>query len=181
MNSTTVRETTDLEALVEARTAELRESRERLSLILSTVQTGILLIDERTHVISDLNPAAAKMIGRPREEIVGSVCHCFICPAEQGRCPITDLGQTLDNSERVVLSRQGSRVPILKTVVRAMLGGRPHLIESLVFDISDLKRAQVSIQKAGNSTCWPSTAATTASGTGTCGPTSNSSRLSGRA
>ena len=147
MNGTARRETTDLEALVQARTAELRESRERLSLIFNTVQAGILLIDEQTHIISDLNPAAAKMIGRPREEIVGSVCHCFICPAERGRCPITDLGQTLDNSERVILSRQGVRVPILKTVVRAMLGGRPHLIESLV-DISDLKRAQESIQKS---------------------------------
>ena len=141
MNGTAVRETTDLEALVQARTAELQESRERLSLILNTVPTGILLIDERTHIVSDMNPAAAKMIGKSRDEIVGSVCHCFICPAERGRCPVTDLGQTLDNSEQVVLSSQGVRVPVLKTVARAMVGGRPHLVESLV-DISDFKRAE---------------------------------------
>jgi PAS domain S-box-containing protein len=140
-------ETTDLEALVRARTAELCESRERLALILNTVQTGILVVDERTHVVSDANRAAAKMIGRPSEEIVGRVCHGFICPAESGRCPITELGQTLDNSERVVLSADGAGVPILKTVVRAMVDGRPHLIESLV-DISDLRRAQESIEKS---------------------------------
>ena len=147
MNTATVPETTDLEALVRARTAELRESRERLSLILNTVPAGILLIDERTHVICDLNPAAAKMIGRPPDEITGRVCHCYICPAEEGRCPVTDLGQTLDNSEQVILSSQGVSLPILKTVARAMVGGRPHLIESLV-DISELKRAQESIQKS---------------------------------
>jgi PAS domain S-box-containing protein len=136
-----VPETTDLEALVRARTAELRESRERLSVILNAVPAGILLIDERTHVVCDINPAAAKMIGRPHDEIVGRVCHCFICPAEQGCCPVTDLGKTLHNSERTVLSSQGGGLPILKTVARAMVGGRPHLVESLV-DISELKRAE---------------------------------------
>jgi PAS domain S-box-containing protein len=141
MNGTAVLETTDLEALVQARTAELQESRERLSLILNSVPAGILLIDEQTHIVCDVNPAAAKMIGRLPGEIVGRVCYCLICPAERGRCPITDLGQTLDNSEQVVLSSQGARVPVLKTVARAMVGGRPHLVESLV-DISDLKRAE---------------------------------------
>lgn len=138
---------TDLEALVQGRTAELRESQERLSLLLNTVQAGILVIDEGTHVISDVNPAAARMIGRPRDEIIGSVCHCFICPAEKGRCPITDLGQKLDNSERALLSAQGTSLPILKTVVRVTVGARPQLVESLV-DISELKRAQAKIQKS---------------------------------
>ena len=137
----------DLEGLAQARTAELRESQQRLALIFNTVQAGIVVIDAETHVISDINPAAAKMVGLARHEIVGSVCHRFICPAEQGRCPITDLGQKLDNSERRLLSVGGCPVPILKTVVRATLGDRPQLIESLV-DISDLKLAQQSIQKS---------------------------------
>jgi PAS domain-containing protein len=73
MNGTTVRENTDLQALVQARTAELRESRERLSPIPNTAPAGIPLIDEQTHVISDLHPAAAKMIGRSHDQIVESV------------------------------------------------------------------------------------------------------------
>jgi PAS domain-containing protein len=84
----------DLKALMEARIAELSQSQHRLSLIPDTVQAGFLVIDAETHVISEVNPAAAKMIGRLPAEIVGRVCHRFICPAEKGHCPITDLGQT---------------------------------------------------------------------------------------
>jgi PAS domain S-box-containing protein len=130
-------------SLPQARSVGPQESQQWLSLIFNTVQAGIIVIDEETHTISDMNPAAARMAGRARDEIIGNVCHSVICPAEKGRCPISNLGQVLDNSERVLLAANGSRVPILKTVVRATIGGRAQLVESLV-DISDVKRAQQS-------------------------------------
>ena len=43
---------------------------------------------------------AARLIGAPRDEILGKICHKFICPAEEGLCPITDLGQAVDNTEQ---------------------------------------------------------------------------------
>lgn len=70
----------------------LKEDEERLRTILDHLQAGIVVIDEETHEIVDVNPMAAKMIGLPKEEIIGRVCHKFICPAEVGKCPITDLG-----------------------------------------------------------------------------------------
>jgi len=38
-------------------------------------------------------PVALELTGAPREKMVGAVCPQFVCPAEQGRCPVTDLGQ----------------------------------------------------------------------------------------
>jgi diguanylate cyclase (GGDEF)-like protein/PAS domain S-box-containing protein len=96
--------------------AELRQANEaltenggKLSTIWESVQTGIVIIDPENHVIVDVNPAAACMIGKSKEHIIGSVCHKHICPAEVGRCPITDLGETVNHSERVLLAAGDDR------------------------------------------------------------------------
>ncbi len=65
----------------------LREAETRLKTILNTVQAGILLIDAETHVIVDANDVALRMIGDPRERIVGSLCHKYLCPDKEGSVP----------------------------------------------------------------------------------------------
>ncbi len=108
--------------------------------VFQKIQTGIVIIDTGSHRILEVNPIAAHLIGLPREKIVGEICHRFVCPAEIGKCPITDLGQDVDNSERVLINSAGDKVPILKTVARVDAGEKQYLIESFV-DISDRKRA----------------------------------------
>ncbi|MDH5390988.1 MAG: PAS domain S-box protein, partial [Candidatus Bathyarchaeota archaeon] len=81
------------------------------------------------------------------EHVIGKVCHTFICPAEKGKCPITDLGQTVDKSERVLLRADGQKIPILKTVTTIIWGGRKYLIESLI-DITELKKTEKTLQKS---------------------------------
>ncbi|MDI9634123.1 MAG: PAS domain-containing protein [Methanolinea sp.] len=115
--------------------------RGELQALFGKIPAGIVIIDPGTHAILEVNPAAASLVGRERDEIVGNVCHRFICPAERGRCPITDLGQEIDNSEKVLLASDGRQVPIQKTVVRARIGGREVLVESFI-DITDRKNAE---------------------------------------
>ena len=119
----------------------LRESEVRLKTILDTIQAGIVVIDPRTRVIVGVNAAAGKMFGAPREQILGRMCHKYICPAEQDECPVTDLGQNFDTAEGVLLTATGKRVPILKTVGSVTLAGREHLLESFL-DIAERKRAE---------------------------------------
>ena len=59
-----------------------------LKAVLDAVQTGIVVIDAETREIVDANPAALQMISAPREKVAGSICHRFICPAEEGQCPV---------------------------------------------------------------------------------------------
>ena len=125
----------------------LAEKEERLRAVLDSVQAGIVTIDAESHRIIDVNPVAAKMIGLPKQQIIGHVCHKFICPAEQGKCPITDLGRTIDNSERVLVKANGKSVLVLKTVASATLDGRELLIESFL-DISPRKQAEEALRKA---------------------------------
>jgi len=124
----------------------LRESESRLRIILESVQTGIVMIDYETHQILDANPIAVKMIGDPKEQIIGSVCHKYICPAEKGQCPITDLGQSVDHSERLLLTAGGEKCPIVKTVVPVIIEGQKRLVESYM-DITELKRMEEALRQ----------------------------------
>ncbi len=118
---------------------KLVENQSRLATMFDSVPAGILIIDPEKHQIVDVNPAAAKLFGAPKETIIGASCHRFICPAEVGKCPITDQGQFLDNSERILLTADGVPVPIIKTVTTILINGKLHLIEFFM-DISKQKR-----------------------------------------
>ena len=132
--------------LTERRQAEnaIHESQARLRAVFEGVETGIFLIDPAEHRIVDANPVALHLVGAPMEKVAGAVCHRFVCPAEKGRCPVTDLGQTVDNSERVLLTVAGEKRAIIKTVRPVEMGGRPYLLESFL-DITDRKRAEQSL------------------------------------
>lgn len=119
----------------------LRESETRTRTILEAISTGIMIIDPETHTIVDVNAEAIRLIGEPKENIVSSVCHQFICPAEIDKCPVTDLRQLIDNSERILIGKEGIRIPILKSVKQINWGGRMLLLENFT-DITEHKRAE---------------------------------------
>jgi PAS domain S-box-containing protein len=123
----------------------LKESETYLKTIFNSTQIGLLIIDPVTHSIYDVNPAALKLIGRTKNELIGTICHQFICPAERGKCPITDLGQKNDNSERIFLRADGGRIPILKTVIPIVIQDHSYLLESFV-DITKRKLMESEIR-----------------------------------
>lgn len=137
-----------LRMMKETKQAEkmLRASEERLKAILDTIHAGIVLVDIETHGIIDVNTSAAKMIGLPKEQIIGNICHKFICPAEKGKCPITDLHQKVDNSERVLLTKEGRSKPVLKTVAIVTLNGKECMLESFV-DLTKQKQAEQALKE----------------------------------
>jgi PAS domain S-box-containing protein len=122
-----------------------QESQQYLATILATVQVGIIVIDAESHTIVEANPKALEVIGARREEILGSICHQYICPAEVGKCPITDLNLCIDCSDRQVITAKGDSISVVKTVAKITVGGRLHLVESFL-DISDRKRAEEALR-----------------------------------
>ncbi|MGD8769660.1 MAG: response regulator [Desulfobacterales bacterium] len=123
------------------------ESEERLKIILNSIQAGVLLIDAETHTIIDANHAAAKILDAPKEKIIGRVCHQYICPVSNGTCPITDLGQKMDDSEVVFHKTNGREVSILKTVIPILIEDKDCLLCSFV-DISEKKKLESQLRQA---------------------------------
>jgi len=157
-----------LESTVEERTAELtdtnqqlqteiaergraeealRGSEQRLQDILNSILAGIFIVDPETHLILDINESAARHVGLPKSEIVGKLCHQFVCPAECGKCPVTDLKQTVDQSERVLLKSDGTSIPIIKSVTEEIFQGHTCLIESFV-DITQQKQVKDNLKES---------------------------------
>ena len=129
----------ELEQKVRERTAQLEEANEHLHTVLNNILAGVMLVDAATHAIVNINPAGLQMIGYARDEVIGKKCFQFLCPTAEGNCPITDKGQQFDNAERVLITKTGQEVPILKTVSWTLLDNRPHLIETFV-DMSEQKK-----------------------------------------
>ena len=108
----------------------------RLLLILDTLLLGVIIIEPSEHRIVYVNSEAARMIDRPPSEMINRVCHDYICPFARGKCPITDLKQQIDRSERCVIDSTGQKAPILKSVKRIWFNTKEHLLETFM-DIGD--------------------------------------------
>ena len=129
----------DAEATLQRREQEQRE-------LLNAIQAGIILIDPANREIVECNPAALKMIGGTREQVIGRTCHEFICPSEKEQCLFLDKRVPVESVERELLTIDGRSIPILKTVSRITLAGQDCLLETFV-DITEQKRAANELRK----------------------------------
>ncbi len=126
---------------------DLKNSEQRLRTLFDTVQTGIVLIEAQTRKIADINNSALAMYGGNREEVIGRACNEVLCPAQNGECPVLDEDDVIENSERVLVRKDGSFIPILKTCSPIKLGEKKYLLESFV-DITTQKEMEKELRKA---------------------------------
>jgi len=119
-----------------------------MSLVLDQLVSGVILIECQSRTIAYANQVALDLIGRSQGQVLGQVCHDFICPAERKSCPILDLGQAVDFSERILLG-QGGEIPILKRVTHLLLDGRDYLLESFT-DITAQKEQENILRDIGH-------------------------------
>ncbi len=119
---------------------ELTNALKTTQSILEGMPFGVTIIG-RDKRIRRANIAAQKMFGKTEEELIGKECHQYICPALQNKCPILDLNQEVDRSEKTVLGPNGELIPVLKSVLPVEINGEEVLLEAFV-DISELKEVQ---------------------------------------
>ncbi|WP_415717259.1 PAS domain-containing protein [Maridesulfovibrio sp.] len=109
--------------------------------LFNSTLNGVIVVNAETRKIIDINKTALDMLGRCKQNVVGYECHNFVCPAERGKCPIADLGQTVDRAERILLTANGGNCKILKSVKTITFAGKELYIESFI-DITDLKEIE---------------------------------------
>ncbi len=139
-------------AELEAREAEHRLAEQKIkeqeawgNALLDSLHAGVLLIDPETHRIANANAYAIKMIGWPKENLIGHTLDSYVCSVEKGSGSVTDVGEEVDACESLLLRSDGARIPIHKTVTTVIHNGRKLLLESFV-DISAQKMAQRALE-----------------------------------
>jgi PAS domain S-box-containing protein len=134
--------------ITDRKQAEERAERARKALerILDAMPLGFVVVG-KDKIVRRLNNSALGLMGCESEaEVVGSLCHKTFCSADEDKCPILDLKQHLDRSERMLVTRDGGRVPILKSVVPVVLDDEEVLLEGFI-DISERKRAEEELNR----------------------------------
>ncbi|MBN1908643.1 MAG: HAMP domain-containing protein [Pirellulales bacterium] len=113
--------------------------------VLDSLPVGVMVIG-RDKIVRQVNPAALKMMGcDSADEVVGWACHsCFRAPKENC-CPILDLNEKVENLELTLLRKDGTEIPIRKTVLPIRLGNEDVLLETFV-DLSNCPEKQAVLQ-----------------------------------
>ncbi|WP_289021112.1 response regulator [Desulfobacter postgatei] len=115
--------------------------------ILKEMPFGVIIVG-RDRIIRSANKAALSMMGfDSKEDLIGQICHNNICPAEQNSCPVMDLGQSIDSSERVVLNKGYEQISVIKSVIQINWNNEDVLLEVFA-DISKRKKAERALARS---------------------------------
>ena len=131
--------------------AALRNSEARFKALFEGASMAILIIDVGTGNITDCNSYAVNLIGRPREEIIGSH-HVRLHPAGRlEECRRNTMIHTDDghvtNFETEMLHKDGRRIPVIINSKLMEINGRKIMMGSYL-DITDRKRAEDALRES---------------------------------
>ena len=128
---------------------ELRASEALKAAVVNGALDGVLAIDT-DHRILEFNPAAERIFGRTRAEVLGRNVADIIIPPEQAAAHNAGMRRYLETGEQRVLGRRfeveamradGWRIPVELTITETSASGR-RLFTASIRDISDRKRME---------------------------------------
>ncbi|MCD4676744.1 MAG: PAS domain S-box protein [Desulfobacula sp.] len=126
---------------------KLKRSLEITEMIIDNIPIGMVIVG-KDKVIQRINKAALTLTGYDsKKEIIGHICHRNICPDNIGHCPITDLNQVVDQSEKIIICKDGQQVPVYKTALAMELDGQDVILEAFM-DITPLKKAENELRES---------------------------------
>jgi len=125
----------ELETAHQQTLTALRDGEARLTTILNSINTGVLILDMETCAIIEANQFACRLIGSSPTGLVGMAYTDFI----QADKPADIL--SAGSSEQILKRADGSMLPVLLEIAPITLNGKRRLVTSLV-DISTLKQVE---------------------------------------
>ncbi|MBN2021817.1 MAG: PAS domain-containing sensor histidine kinase [Pirellulales bacterium] len=125
---------------------DLLRTTRTLQTIIESVPLGIVIVGRDKRVRRANQSALRMMAYESLDDIVGKRCHATLCPAGRQSCPILDLHQRIDTSERILITNDKRQVPILKTVIPIVIDDEEVLLEAFL-DITERKRAEQELKE----------------------------------
>lgn len=126
--------------------AELRSHEDLFSEVLTQLNAGVVIVDEATLEVMEINPYALELMGHKKGQIVGRRCRNVFCPSRGESCPLMSEKGGADATVRKVRRADGEMISVLKTAGRVQWRGRTCILETLV-DISELEDAQFALRE----------------------------------
>ncbi|MDA8137139.1 MAG: PAS domain S-box protein [Desulfobacteraceae bacterium] len=126
----------------------LAESRARFKDIFDTAAAGMMIVEQATRKVVEINPAAAQMIGESVAAIQGRILEQLIAAAlpEPGQ-PETSIHTQIDPVECDLITKSENTTPILKTIRPMEFNGQPHWLISFI-SIERIKEAEAAKREA---------------------------------
>jgi len=134
---------TDITKLKELEKA-LKESKQKAYTIFDSTNAAVIIINKKTHKIYKLNNAACKLIEQKREEIEGKECNSVICQYSFNECANKLEESNLFVKEEQLIKKNGTKIPILKSISKISIDGEIHIVETII-DISSRKKYEEEI------------------------------------
>ncbi|MBI2418877.1 MAG: PAS domain S-box protein [Ignavibacteriales bacterium] len=131
----------NVEQIVALRTLNLSQSTRDMKFILDSVQTGILMVEKKSDLITDANVLAADIIGTAKDSLIGRPSYDFFFKAGKSAQPSIST-----NQEGLLRKKNGSFIPIIRTIANIEIGQREVLIISFI-DISQRKQMEDELQR----------------------------------
>lgn len=132
-----------LHSIIEEKTKELSEGKQRLKALIENLPTGVLVVDALSNKIISVNPQASNMIGELPEIVVGLKYTELLIETE----PPIDVeheNQTRQNSLAYnLISFNGNEMPVLKTAINTKIYDQ----ETLIICLSDLTKQKKAEQE----------------------------------
>lgn len=131
--------------------ARVRQDMERLRTILDAMQVGIAVVGVSDRRIRYVNPRLTEMTGWSQGMLHNALCYRHLGRQCESQCPVIDRGEVVQNREVQLAAADRSPWHVLKSVVRAEIGGEAVVIESFS-DITGPKKLEMSLTAAREAT-----------------------------
>jgi len=135
-----------LEQKIAQRTLDLTQSQRELKTIIDSVLAGIIVYDEKTSKIIRVNPIAQELINLEESKLLGKNALDFLSETELINNS-NKINQTKNSYESILLDKNKTEIPIIRTTNRLFLTNKNVIIESFV-DISEIKKYEVALKES---------------------------------
>ena len=103
------------------------------------------MIIDKNKIIQDVNKVSLELLDCSSEaQIRGKQCNKTFCPFVDRTCPVLDLGAEINRAEHVIITKNGTHKPVLRTIVPFTLDGKDVILEAVI-DLSEIKMAEQNI------------------------------------
>lgn len=133
----------NLETMVDERTRQLREEKNKLQVILNHVPSAFVLVD-RNFQIQATSAALQEIIGEHLTDVTGKHCYDVICKRQmRGRCPTQKaLQKNAIASSTFIFKQNGTDRYLEHLAVPISNGGKIDSILEIITDVTERKKMQ---------------------------------------